>query len=524
MPRTASATGAGVPEPTAPAGVVTGRTPGALVRAVLGSPVVAYVVVALFTAQGALLAATLRRTIYDEEYHVDVIDWFASGHGPFEQQPADLREVGDVERYGSYLYHVLMAVPWRLTAALPHDHRVLVLRLLTVLTVAGALLVLRRTLVRLGTSGLVANLGVGLVAAIPMLVFVAASVNYDGLMLLGVSLVWLAAVRVWQGEGDPWVAWARLAAWSGVACLAKYPALPLVAGTVAVLVVQRVVVRRRGAAAPRSRRGAGPARVAWLVAGAVSSLAVLERYGWNLVRFGTPVPDCRQVQSLQACMSWGPWRRNYALDAGFPDLTSDLPTLVAYVTREWIPMSASTWTYFGVFLGEEEAAATRGAYATGLLVVVASVAVVVLVLLGIRHVLALRGAGALLAGCAVYLLALGWQNYSDYLRLGQPIGVQGRYLLPVAFALVPFAVHAWAWIVRRLPVPGGPAVTALVVAAVLSQGGGLLGVLARAEPVWFRPGGLVPVAEEVRQLARVVVLDDDLLPNPRAVLGSVPRA
>ncbi|MBF0687190.1 MAG: DUF2142 domain-containing protein [Cellulomonas sp.] len=489
-------------------------------RGAVRSPWAGSAVVAGFAVQSAVLAVVLRRSIYDEDYHLGAIAYFAGGAGPFDEQPDTLRRLGDVERYGSYLYHVLLGVVWRMTAGLAPDHRVVVLRLVSVAMVAGALLVLRRLMLVLGMSGAATNVALLLVASVPMLTFLAASVNYDNLMILAVCLLWLAVAEVWRGERDPWSAWARVLLWSGVACLAKFSAVPLVAGTVMVLLVRQVLVLRRGREPrPGATRVAVITRGAWLLAAVVASVAVVERYGWNLVRYGTPLPDCIQVQDLQTCLSWGPWRRNYELDGQFPDLSPGVPELVAYVTRDWIPSLSTTWTFFGAVV-DGKVSGTLGAHVAGLLVVAASVAVVVLCLVGLRDVAALRGAVPLLVGCTLYVVALGGQNFSDYLRLGEPVGVQGRYLLPVAVVLIPFAVHAWAHLVRRQRLRSAPFVTALAVALMISQGGGVIGVLARSDTTWFRPGGWEAVGTSVREVALTVVLDDALIPDPRRVVGT----
>ena len=60
----------------------------------------AIVTVAVFVLQSGWLAIVSRSSIYDEHYHLKIIQYFATKSTPFAHQPATLEGVGDVSRYG----------------------------------------------------------------------------------------------------------------------------------------------------------------------------------------------------------------------------------------------------------------------------------------------------------------------------------------------------------------------------------------------------------------------------------------
>jgi hypothetical protein len=64
------------------------------------------------------------------------------------------------------------------------------------------------------------------------------------------------------------------------------------------------------------------------------SLFALERYGVNVAKYHTPVPDCIQVLSYDKCKSYGPWIRDYNFSKN--KVTGVDTSPVAYTTR---------WTY-----------------------------------------------------------------------------------------------------------------------------------------------------------------------------------
>lgn len=492
---------------------------GTHVLVAVGSVWATWVIVAVFAAQAGLLAVSLRESLYDEAYHLKAIGYFADGGSPWGTQPGSLTGVGDLERYGSYLYHWLFSYPWRWTDGLADDTRRTVLRLLTVLLVSGALLAIRRLGRALGLSGLASNIVVLIVAAVPMTTFLAVTVNYDNLAFLLLPLMWIPAVRLLGADRIDGYGWTFFLLAAAGLSLSKYSMLPLVGVTgIAVIVAQvRVLRRTRSLGLDRWRWRPGP--VAALVAVVIAVAALVERYGVNLLRFRAVQPDCADVQTVRICRTWGPWGRNYNLDRVNVDDPFTVGGLIQYVTHEWVPRTLSSWSLFPVG-GEEGTLATTGPHILGTALVVGVVGTVLLIVLAPRAALARPGGLTLFLASAAYLVILVSENFSDYLDLGEVVAVQGRYLQPVMVPLLLLAARALTAILAMNGRPVGIAMRwggLVLLVFGLSQTAGLIGILARSEPEWFRESRFTPAVLEIRDRAERIVIGDELVPDLRTV-------
>jgi hypothetical protein len=157
---------------------------GARIMRILGSVPMTIAVVVVFALQATWVAVSARFVMYDEQYHLAAIKVFSTRWTPFIHQSAADGPVGDIERYGSYLYHYLLSFPYRAARALElSDGTTLVaLRLVSVLAVAGALVYAWRLFRELGAGPVTANIALTVVAMMPLTVFLAGALNYDNLL------------------------------------------------------------------------------------------------------------------------------------------------------------------------------------------------------------------------------------------------------------------------------------------------------------------------------------------------------
>src|SRR5262249_43518049 len=95
----------------------------------------------------------------------------------------------------------------------------------------------------------------------------------------------------------------------------------------------------------------------------------------------------------------------------------------------------------------------------------------------------------LLTLAMVYIVVLFLDNYGAYLRTGQPVAVNGRYLVPVLLPLGAAAALAVAKLLKRFP--AAKAVLASVVILLLLQGGGLVAFIVRSDSKWDWPNQTV---------------------------------
>lgn len=514
-----------------PSGVVgRGRRAAEAVVRGLGSRVFAVVVVLWFAAQAAIIAAASSKVIYDESYHLAAVEAFSRRWTPFITQVAADGPLGDAERYGSYLYHYLLSFPWRVTelVGLNDGRQLLVLRLVSVTMVSLGLLAWRWLFRELGASRALANVCMAVVAATPLIVFLAAFVNYDNLIFLITPLFLRSVVRLYKADQFAPREWALVLLWAGLGAVTKYTFLPFlpIAG-IAVLVRQISV---RGQTPPGSLRaflsgdGERRRRVAniALLLGAVLAVAlVVERYVGNVLLYRSIMPDCLDVHPLSICSMHAPWARNYELDAAFPDAAPSVLGGLAYLTAHWIPLMLKNSTWYGVVF-EDSIVQSRGPHITGLILYVgiAAVLVAIFVSLGVlrRH----RGALLLLSTCMLYIVVLFVQNYSDFRTLGIPLAVSGRYLLVV---LPVFVVLAGLGVTKIFTLTSARSGTAMklfsvgCIALLGTQGGGMSSYLWSIDDTWVshpegRPAKLVL---DLSSFAQDTIIPNEWVKDPRQV-------
>ncbi|WP_125774504.1 hypothetical protein [Antribacter gilvus] len=492
---------------------------GDAVRSAVGSRTFLAVVVALYAAQAAWIALLARPSIYDETYHLYAATAFSDELLPFATQDADDHGVGDIERYPSYLYHYLASFPWRWFDHWDRDDRITLVRLVSVVVVALALVVWQRVIRAMGAGAASANVAVAAVSAAPTLVFLGGTVTNDVLLFLTTAWFTLAALRVYQSPTVDLGRWATLLLALGLVGVTKFSVLPYAAFVMAAVLVRQALLLRRlgrsGVSMPRPATRAARFRWALLVLGAVVGVALLvERFGVNLVVYGTPLPDCGQVHDVATCSQWLPWGRNLRLDASFPDLAVTPSLVVTFFSSVWLPRMIWLWNAIGVVGPGNVALTSAGPEVAGVVVLggaftLVAVLVLLLPLLGREN-----GPLMLLGGSLAFGVALFVVNLVDYRTLGQPVGVHGRYVLAVFPVLVGAATIAVSRALGGATLWKGLLVLLLTVAA--SQGGGAIAFLTQSTPDWWahRPA-LVEVHERLAHVARVVVLEDDLVRDPR---------
>lgn len=495
---------------------------------VLGSWWFAAAVLVAFAAQAAWVAVSARLVIYDEKYHLLAIEAFSHRRTPILDQELTDGAIGDAERYGSWVYHYLMSIPWRLMrgAGVEADTRIIVLRLVTVLMVVASLVIFRAIFRSLGASRAVANVTLLVLAGSPLVVFLSGAVSYDNMLFMVAAGFYLAVLRVWRSESLDVSGWLAVIALAGLGSVTKYTFLPVVAILGVVLLVRQAgTIRRELVPAARGYlvglgRSALVRRVALILAALLGVVMVVERYVVNLVVYRALTPACEAVHDTDICAMFGPWARNVELRESFDALSPSLHTFLDYLGTQWVPLMFRYSTLIGVVDADDVTRSTTGPSITGVVTALFVVALGVVLVIGWGAVKQIVGARLLLAASAFYLLVLFVQNYTDYLSMGVAVGVASRYALLVYPLVLGVACIAVSKIVTQTSVSGGRGLKVLLVVGLLVcllQGGGFLSYLVSVEPEWLQdPDGLAGrTTLRLADLARWVVLDDALVEDPR---------
>lgn len=470
-----------------------------------------YIVVAIFAMQAVWFAVTARYPMaFDEDFHFGLIQLHANQWLPFfTSQPPHAEQFGAAVRDPSYLYHFLMSIPYRGIAAITSNTttQIIILRFINIALAVWSLFLSRKLLARLGGGPALINSTLLLFVLIPIVPFLAAHINYDNLFIL-LTLGSLLATFDWLDDvTHARISLARtilLVSLLALASLVKYAFLPIAVVLGAVMLWQLWRQRSKRTALAASLVAGVRKLQRWHMVGLglifiVSVGLFAERYAVNLVRYHTPSPDCSQVLSVQSCLHYGPWARDYTYALAKP---ADVePSKPAYIWE---------WAY-GMWL--RSFFAISDTYDTQPPLPVPSFTVVVIGVIGVltfayfaRRLL--RGniyRQTVVLALLLYVGALFAQTFQTYLRTDQPVAINGRYLLPFLPVVIMLVGLAYSRLWRRQPVIKALAIT--VVFVLFIQGGGILTFLLRSNDTWYWPNvTVVTINRAVREVLKPLVI------------------
>ena len=432
---------------------------------------------------------------FDEDFHLGIIRLYAHHLSPFwSSHPSGAEVFGAVTRDPSYLYHWLMSFPYRLTELFTHNlvAQVLILRALNIGLFAAGLVFYRRLLAKTGTSMALVHGCLLALVLLPVVPLLAAQINYDNLFVPAVGLCLLLTVNFTEELRSRRGLNAGLLMAILIACLLtsliKYAFLPILLAIVFYLAYWLYKIfptpGKAWAAFWAGVKAVGRWRRAVLILGVATACALFGgRYGVNTLRYHTPVPDCRQVLSVKQCSAYGPWIRDYTLSSGKTGPGAHDNPLA--FSGEW---------FYGMWLrlffsigGPATDFDTRGPLAVPAVsaIVLAAAAVISGVAYLPKILKRYNSPVLVLFGLVTfsYVAALWLDEYRAYLRTGQPVAINGRYLLPVLPLVMVFGALAYAQFLRRKP--RLKLALAGVVIAGLLWGGGALTFILRSNDSWL---------------------------------------
>lgn len=449
-----------------------------------------YGVVGLFVFSSLWIALSGRYPMaFDENYHYGIIKQYAAQWSPFFKHPPAYSEaLGDITRYPSYLFHYLMSFPYRFISLLTQSEtvKIVILRIMNIALLSSSLFIFKALLKRLGVGLAVVNVSLFVFVLTPVVTFLGAQINYDNLLIpltAGVILLFITIVERYKtGE----LSVARIVALLGLCLLTslvKFTFLPVFfcLGVAGIFMVWRgreslpVML----ALTDNLKKIGVFTKVLMVVGLIISGGLFVERYGVNLVKYKTPVPDCEQVLSVSSCLQYGPWARDYYLvkaKTGAPSWNA-----LRY-SGHWTAQSMHE-----LFFAIDQTYAEKGPlpllYYTSW---VLGVGGVVLVLLFNKRVRSLPHAGLVLFIISVYGLILWADNYHRFNSVNWPVAIHGRYLLPllpIGYAILAYAYTLLAQKYAKRFASIYPVVLVALFLVVLQ--GGVVTYLVRSSTSWY---------------------------------------
>ncbi len=247
------------------------------------------------------------------------------------------------------------------------------------------------------------------------------------------------------------------------------------------------------------------AKVLLLVGLLLAAGLFVQRYGVNTISYGTPMPPCHEVIGVDACMSYGPWARNYLYEADKGEFNH------SPFAHTWTWLQGLHYRLFFMITGPD------GGYTNYPPSPLPSAAAVLIVIFGglaavfyWRRVFMGRPFLVfLLLMSAVYIGVLWFENYTQFLETGRPVAINGRYLLPLLLPLA--AVFGRALGIALKPWPVIRAAAAAVVILLFVQGGGIFSFILYSDEAWYWPNRTIINANNAAQKT----LDPIILQGPK---------
>ncbi|HVX24206.1 MAG TPA: hypothetical protein VG992_02585 [Candidatus Saccharimonadales bacterium] len=470
------------------------KSAGHFVR-VLASPRFFRATMVVLVLQATWLALSGRYPMaFDEDFHFGIIRLYAHHLWPFwAHQPAGANMFGAVARDPSYLYQYVMSLPYRFISLFTHDQtiQVLCLRGIDIALFTLGVVLFRRLLQRTGASAALLNFCCAVFVLIPVVPLLAAQINYDDLLLPLIAITLELTMRIVDELRAQRRLNGRRVLLLAIVCLltslVKYAFLPIF---LAIMIYLHLEFRQAYAHRQVFIRAildswrALSRRLRWgLVALLCLSFAMFsERYAINTLRYHTPTPSCNKVLNVQACSAYGPWIRDYT----FAQANTHGPHSPLVFTADW---------FYGMWLrlffavdGPGTEFETRGPLLIPSLaaIAVAAGSLVVAVRYGRQFLNRRRHPLLFLAmlSAVIYIAALWLVEYQAFVRTGQAVAINGRYLLPVLLPILVWLALAWRQALRTLSSRAWMAGLALL---CLVWGGGALTYMLRSSDAWYWP-------------------------------------
>jgi hypothetical protein len=285
--------------------------------------------------------------------------------------------------------------------------------------------------------------------------------------------------------------------------LVKYVFLPIMV-ILGIIMLWHLAAQRRAwpalwrefAQSFRSLRLAGKIGLIALVV--VSSGLFAERYAINLWRYHSPTPECDKTLSVDQCLQYGPWQRDYlfakARPSNFrPDIRDYANTWIYWMWRRLffaisylnenikpLPLPGRTAAYLaiagsGMFLGYSWRLLRKYPYRRYILIIIIT-----------------------------YTAALFAETYQAYIRTAQPVAINGRYLIPFLPFMMLFAGLSFREFLGKQQALKPLAVVA--VTALFLQGGGVLTFIIQSDAHWdWQNRAVIKANDTARYLLRPIV-------------------
>jgi len=455
-----------------------------------GSKYFFWVIIVLFVLQSMWIAFSSGFGMpYDESFHFGVIKIFGAQWFPFiTSQPHSYDIYGNLAHGDATLFHYFMSFPYRIITAFTHNLAVQVisLRLICIAMVAVGIALYNKLFQKIGIKRIFINFGMLIFVLLPIVIFLAATINYDNMLLPLTALFFIVCVDIISSKKVVWTQYLWLVIIGCFASLVKYTFLPIFAIGVVYLLV--VLYRRYGknifSKITKSFQSTDKIKRAGIISLAIITIGMFSAvYLQNIIVYRSIKPSCEKVMSEKRCAKNAVYAKYFtpkarALRSGRP-----LVQIPNYITP-WVLQMESWTTMMGGGGSDGLSAPLRKPLPIFFTTVFVGSFIGLLALFYAWKSLPKKPSWYfLIAMSAALTLIVFLQNYSMYADLHVMAAIQPRYLLGIIPIILVMAVVAINHILKNkiyLKV-----VILLIVLLLFTQGGGIITYISQSRKFWY---------------------------------------
>lgn len=466
----------------------------------LGSKKFFFVVVGIFLISASWLALTSRYPMaFDENYHYGIIQQYANQWSPFfSNAPAGSESLGDITRYPSYVFHYLMSFPYRLVSIFTDSDtvKIIILRFMNIAMLASSLWIFKRIFEEAKISKTVGNIALFVYVLVPVVPFLGAQISYDNASIPLTALTVLLALRIITKLRDRTLDTNLILAFGvlgTLSSLVKYTYLPIF-GVAALYVLVAIIYYCRkyklAVFAPiiKNLTALTPLKRALLIVLLILGLGLfVERYGINMIKYHTPVPDCGQILSESSCKQYGPWGRDLRLKQR--RLTPTPQWKISDYNRIWVNTTMHEF-FFAIDHNYTPKPPLAVLYKfANIMVRLGLILSLVFIWKWFKNY-RLRFFAILFVS---YVAVVWADNFSKFYSVHWPVAIHGRYLLPLlplALVVIGYSLKYLLDFVPRFKLHAKLSM-AIMGMLFMAYGGGALTYIIRSDSTWYWQNNIV---------------------------------
>ncbi len=467
-----------------------------------------FTVIFFFLQASWVASSFLFPMVLDERYHLGVINFFASHPSPFvTSQSLSNDQLGNLAYGNASLYHYLMSFPYRVITSLTHHIyiQIVSMRILNIVFVCVGLYIFEKLFTENGIKRVYANLTIFFYSLIPLVSMLAATISYDNMLFPLAAAVLLLGCRIIKSNRLMLLLCLQFISLGLLGCLVKFTFLPIFTAAVIYIIYEKrktisfknIRYKLKFQSVQKSKQVYYP----WIILLILCSTLFFSRYVVSFVKYGSPIPDCKQVLTYERCLSSPVYK---SIQDQVATKHKRLPLTIPDYALQWTQTVTSQFEANGSFTTNNTIESGKRLPIEAFLQMLSIFAGTTVLIYMWRTMKKPKTWSFLIIISITLVLTTFVFNLSSYYLANTDLNTQGRYLL----SIIPIVMGMALVSISRLLKNHQSAKVVLVYAVIImsSQGGGIIKHIVTSNSTWFwQYPVIVNTNEKARDFLRPIV-------------------